>query len=402
MPKTNITPTSLTLAERYRSIMSLEAGILAAVPIMETGRGLILTEQAGVFGETVEGKKARIVVITAGLSLNGNIYTPELLKASVAMFEGAKVFYNHRGYERDFRELAGELLDVRFESDRITATFEALASDTWLQSVLATKPHLVEFSIFVWALSEKNDDDTETLTEILKVQSVDIVDEAAAGGKVLQVLEHVTNGAISAPSKKNERKTSPEAGLDLDKDTTTKERKETSVDDKVRIAQLEAEKAKSDADMVKLQLKVDTMKDTQDKTLKAIEARLKASEEKCTKLEESNAGLANTKVIENYLAAARADEKKPLKPAIEKAIRGSAAKHAGVVTEKDLDALRLNWETMAAEFAADEKPADENLDQGIPSKPADEAPKEKVAEGVELATDLIYGFMNVEKEKPAK
>lgn len=159
-----------------------------------------LEEVAGLLSPSRQpksGRLSRIRVIRSGRSKNGNYYADAVLEEAAPMFEGAKVFYNHRDpEERDFRDLAGELRNARKNSDGIIAEFEPLSSDTWLMELLASRPHLVQFSIFVEATCTRTEQGID-VQKITNVVSVDIVTRAAAGGEVLEVLESEQNNVES-------------------------------------------------------------------------------------------------------------------------------------------------------------------------------------------------------------
>lgn len=152
------------------------------------------------------GRLSRIRVIRAGRSKNGNNYPTSALAEALPMFDRAPVYYNHRGrHERDFRDLAGEILNPRLVNDGIIAEFEPLESDVWLKSLMATKPHRVQFSVFVEVDCERSDAGYE-VKKIVGVESVDIVIRAAAGGEVLEVLESVQDDNESEEPTVSEEK----------------------------------------------------------------------------------------------------------------------------------------------------------------------------------------------------
>lgn len=387
----------ISLAQRYRTEHSLVATQAVGVPTYETIKCLPKEEQISSFGEALTGGKARIVIIDVGKTKNGNIYSAELLRATAPMFEGCKVYYNHRwSDERDARDLAGHLTDVTFEeaNQRLTATLNVLGTDTWLRSLLAESPQLVEFSMFTWTYSTSNEDGSETVEEIIRVQSVDIVTTAAGGGKVLQLLESY---ALKTPPAKSDPLT---PGAEDAKKKQESERKDSKMEKQIAnlTAKLEALDTKfkgSEEARTKLQLQLDTQAEAAKAELAKAEADAKAEQEKSlADLKAENLKLKNGQAVEAYLT----ENRKDLKPSIEKAIRRSAESLDEVTTEK-LEGIRKNWEAQAAEFAKDLAPAGASLESGMPPAEGKETPKpegETKPKGVALLESHIFGFMGVD------
>ena len=329
---TDAVVTSVTVEE---AIHSLE--------ITETVRCLPIFEQGKFYDKT--GAKAKVVVIEAGTSKNKNIYRPEVLQKSIGRFEGAKVFYNHKDENRDFRDLAGEITGVTMEGNRVVGTLEVLEADQWLRSVIRQKPHLVGLSIYCWA-SAKKTDDGELIEEIQSVRSVDIVDSPAAGGGVLNVLENQLSSNV-APDEQIERK-------------------ESIVDEKQVAEKIAAlEKALSEKEIALAE------------AIKAQEV-IKAEAEKNIALNLSLRDAAIAKIVayerkdlvESFLAEKRAAG---LKPSVEGAIR-RAVEGVADLNREALDKAHAEWTKVAEDIAKDYAPKAEApvLTAGLP--PRTEAP----------------------------
>jgi len=148
-----------------------------------------------------EGRKWRVGLIDEGMSGNRRLYTGEVLREAVNLFEGAPSFADHpttdeeaERPERSIRDKMGVFENPVWESDGIKADF--IPIDPWLREVMLTSfnegvPDFVQFSINAKGLAESEKDahgKYQNVTRILSVQSVDVVTQAAAGGKVIELL----------------------------------------------------------------------------------------------------------------------------------------------------------------------------------------------------------------------
>ena len=341
------------------------------------------------------GRRAKVVIAVAGRSLNNNIYSEKVLEAAAPKFNGAKVFYDHKDSgQRSFRDLAGEIKVIGMGDARtpdgdikrgLLGVLEVLEADTWLQKVIAEKPHLVGLSMYVWAYSKRNDDGSETIESIEKVQSVDLVDDPAAGGGVISVLEQ----APVQPPPDQAQAPRP-GGETIDADPVTDGQKEE--EDMEKIKELEAK-------------------------VKELEQARAEGEKRAGAAEEELAKLRRERLIEEYLRERR-DE---IKPSVEAAVREAAAALDEVDRDK-LAALEAEWTARAEAFAKDFAPATEAEDKAkkvedkkedAPAQPAglppkrptdaedgDEALAQKAAETVRR---MIEGFVGVvpDDDKPA-
>lgn len=169
-----------------------------------------LTEAWGnqsIFIESVgaEGSSFLITVIEAGLSYNNTNYSADVLREAVKLFEGARVFNKSdaehiKGEGKSFNNLIGQLTKPRFiegagtkKLGAIQATFNVLktAGDVSAKLVEAVQRDMLElfgFSIDCDGTAKKKGAFREA-TSILRVNSVDLIIEPGAGGRVIRMVE---------------------------------------------------------------------------------------------------------------------------------------------------------------------------------------------------------------------
>ena len=165
---------------------------------------------AGAFLEARDGQagRYRIRVIRAGRSGNDNYYPDKVLREAVPLFEGVRVFVKGdeehlAGKGKDFRNLIGRLSDVVFvegkgpDAGEIQATLELIEPEgpvgvklreAWAGGMAG----LFGFSIDAVGPAKRVSRDRVVVREaaaIAKVQSVDLIVEAGAGGEVINMLE---------------------------------------------------------------------------------------------------------------------------------------------------------------------------------------------------------------------
>lgn len=148
-----------------------------------------------------EGSEWEVVVIKAGTSRNGRIYSEALLRRSVGLFEGARVLARSdeahvSGAEKSVEKIVGWLSGVRFESGAVRATLHVSEAAAWLRTMLADawrrgKRDLVGLSIVAEGKGAWRLDAGKRLfevEEITKVSSVDVVFDPAAGGELTRLV----------------------------------------------------------------------------------------------------------------------------------------------------------------------------------------------------------------------
>jgi hypothetical protein len=160
------------------------------------------------------GKKWGVVIIQEGMSKNRNKYQRKALQAAAPLYEGAKVFIDHadRGtYGRSIKDQAGflkgvsgALLGVR---ESFAAGEKAQGTFALIGTLVVTKPAIRQEMIEAWdegaqdffGLSHDAMCDSVLTADtggrafydvqrIESVQSVDLVSNAAAGGRVLRLV----------------------------------------------------------------------------------------------------------------------------------------------------------------------------------------------------------------------
>jgi len=237
-----------------------------------------------------EGKRWRVGLIDEGMSGNRRLYTGNVLREAVNLFEGTPSFADHpttdeeaERPERSIRDKMGVFENPVWESDGIKADF--IPIDPWLREVMLTSfnegvPDFVQFSINAKGLAESEKDahgKYQNITKILSVQSVDVVTQAAAGGKVIELLA----------SQKEDAETKEEDEMDW-KALTVKELADNCPEllESIRVE----EKAKAYGEKEELFALQETIKELEGEKV-ALEAEKTALGEKITGLEGEKAEL---------------------------------------------------------------------------------------------------------------
>lgn len=162
-----------------------------------------------VFREAADGSGAiEVTLITAGISLNGNYYSDQLLRESVPMFEGVRVFskpdaVHSAGGGKDVHNLLGGIYSVHFvegaqpDAGRLVGTFRAIdpadpVVTKMTEAVRRGLANLMGLSIDAEARIKKTKRNGQTVREALaftKVHSVDLIVEPGAGGGLDRLTE---------------------------------------------------------------------------------------------------------------------------------------------------------------------------------------------------------------------
>nr|DAK18182.1 MAG TPA: Prohead core protein protease [Caudoviricetes sp.] len=152
--------------------------------------GSLLTEATNTSG------KYPVKVIQPGWGSSG-YYSNDVLAASASLFEGAQMFWNHpkssdnyERPERDLRDLAGVLTNVRYEESNASGAGiygDAIVFDAFRETLDEIAPYI---GVSIRAGGKVHEGEAEDrggliVDEINLVQSVDFVTRAGAGGKVL-------------------------------------------------------------------------------------------------------------------------------------------------------------------------------------------------------------------------
>ncbi|MFZ2868712.1 hypothetical protein [Zavarzinia sp.] len=148
--------------------------------------------------------RLRVRVLSAGLSGNRNYYPDEVLRESAAMFEGIRVIVKPdavhlAGAGKDPRGVIGRLTQPRFvagsgkDKGSIEAVFEALDDQDpmVLKLFAAAKRGMTDvFGLSIDARAAVREaQGVRHVARFIKINSVDVIVEPGAGGRVLDVIE---------------------------------------------------------------------------------------------------------------------------------------------------------------------------------------------------------------------
>jgi len=144
-----------------------------------------------------EGKVWRVTMLRPGLSANGRRYRPEVLREAAHLYEGAKSFDGHRTREERnasaVARMAGWMDQVTVsDAGALEATFHVAESAATVRGLLLTawrnnRPDLIGFSHDVEAVTQPAVEAGRAVSDvarIVKVWSVDVVADPAAGGRL--------------------------------------------------------------------------------------------------------------------------------------------------------------------------------------------------------------------------
>ncbi len=163
-------------------------------------------------GQVLEGGKFEILCITAGDG-NGWQFPADVLKSSLALWEGAHCFLDHAWFSRSVRDLAGQVTSPQWDEDAqgIKATLKAIGPGSELLSTLGREilqddpPPRVGFSADVLFTANG-----KKVKEILRVLSLDLVLNPARGGAFLRALNSLNPGGFQMPDEIKQPTTPPE------------------------------------------------------------------------------------------------------------------------------------------------------------------------------------------------
>lgn len=160
------------------------------------------------------GRIFRVRIIAAGDSKNGRRYPISVLKEAVTLYEGAKAYDHHRSDDElrssTINGLVGSYRDVEATDDGLYGDLHLLPSaqhtaeslDASLAAQAAGLPGLVGISHDVMAAYKPIVDKGKNLveaTQILAVNSADVVADPAAGGRATRMVA----GGVDTLSKEN-------------------------------------------------------------------------------------------------------------------------------------------------------------------------------------------------------
>lgn len=171
--------------------------------------GSLLTEADKAVG------KYPVKVIQPGWGSSG-YYSETVLAASAQLFEGAQMFWNHpkssdnyERPERDLRDLAGVLTNVRYEEANANGAGiygDAIVFEPFREALNEIGPYI---GVSIRAGGKVHEGEAEgraglLVEEINLVQSVDFVTRAGAGGKVLAQFAEAARSPYNVLENANE------------------------------------------------------------------------------------------------------------------------------------------------------------------------------------------------------
>lgn len=171
--------------------------------------GSLLTEADKAVG------KYPVKVIQPGWGSSG-YYSEAVLAASAQLFEGAQMFWNHpkssdnyERPERDLRDLAGVLTNVRYEEANANGAGiygDAIVFEPFREALNEIGPYI---GVSIRAGGKVHEGEAEgraglLVEEINLVQSVDFVTRAGAGGKVLAQFAEAARSPYNVLENANE------------------------------------------------------------------------------------------------------------------------------------------------------------------------------------------------------
>lgn len=193
-------------------------------PVGEEGLNPAPTVATGTFVEAVGGAESGkwlIRVIQAGTSLNGVFYSDVLLRESAPMFDGCRVFIKSddehiRGDGKAVHNLIGRLAEAKFvagktpDSGEVHAVLSLIEPDGAVavkirEAAARGMSDLFGFSIDANGAAKtqlREGRKVKVATSITKVNSVDLIVEPGAGGRLIRMVEAVNNTGDDAMRNK--------------------------------------------------------------------------------------------------------------------------------------------------------------------------------------------------------
>ena len=199
--------------------------------------------------ETTEkgAKRFKIRVISAGVSKNGNYYSPAALREAAPLFDGVRVLVRSdedhiQGKGKDFRNLIGRLANPRFieSTAEIQADFELIEPNGAIAVKLREAfdggmTGLFGFSIDAAALAKPvriNGQTVRAACKITQVKSVDLIVEPGANGGIIDFIEAVNEEGQTMREKETKEETNVQEAAPA---ITAQE-----IDDKIRMVEARA------------------------------------------------------------------------------------------------------------------------------------------------------------------
>lgn len=171
-------------------------GVAGEAQAAESARGPVdLVYTATVYEAAVDDAgNLDCVLIGAGESANGNVYSPEVLEAAAPLFVGVQMYADHptrseeyERPERSVRDLVGRVIEARYEDGKIRARAKLSAAAGWLKTLIREG---IAGDLSINAQGRGRKENGKFIVEaITAARSADFVTTGAARGRVLAVLE---------------------------------------------------------------------------------------------------------------------------------------------------------------------------------------------------------------------
>lgn len=161
------------------------------------------------------GKHVRGILIEAGQSLNGPVYTTQALQQAAPLFEGKKIFIDHPRPEddklpRSMHDLFGTIDKVDYRNNRLEGSLTITEAHPWITKIIEEGIG-GDLSIRAEGFVRPNEAGMMMVESIDFVKSVDLVAEGAAGGRLMQIYEAYQQSLTPNPSPMSQPTLSVEA-----------------------------------------------------------------------------------------------------------------------------------------------------------------------------------------------
>jgi hypothetical protein len=158
-----------------------------------------------------------VTLIRPGVSKNGITYSQRVLANAVPLFEGAKAFVDHApNPARSMRDLVGHYTDVRADASGVHATLNLIPGEDWLWHRIcaaASAPDLFGLSIDALGNVEEAEGGARTVTQLVAVNSIDLVSRPAAGGTINRILQSQGADPVIVPTTEAAAPAAPPAAI---------------------------------------------------------------------------------------------------------------------------------------------------------------------------------------------
>jgi hypothetical protein len=323
--------------------MVLEAAADAEVDLVryEGNVGSFTAEEVAE-GREPTGSRVKVAIIHTGVSKNGNHWRAPVLQEAIPLFEGCKVYYDHRDHtQRSVRDLVGIIKNARMEGDTMVGDLRTTRAAGWFRGAVLDVPEALGMSVYVGTRSKPSTElqGVEDIQKIVYVRSVDVVDNPSAGGGIVTVMEQTAAAALPTEQETADTDAGPSTGTGTGAPDGDARKEARTVNEQEIKAAMEAQKAE-----------LERLKAENAKMLAEAEAVKQASELREAELRK----LQSAKLVDEVLVAEKARlaaEGFDLKPVVEADVRRAldAALAEGAVTKELAEqVVRLQVERVKA------------------------------------------------------